>query len=182
MAGISHQSLPDFFLRLSSLCPSWLPVGSVSQAGLLRFVLFCLFFLTSQCWKLQQPPTATVLLQAAGRMHIRRREGVRMCSWSDRGPSWVKVKCLSVQDCDSCPSLQGKLNLSALPELKATPSYCSTRALGSVCLTRFSVLGVSLHFHSTHASTPGMFHSSPRPSKSLGGKVKIKHTVYFVEV
>lgn len=67
MAGISHQSLPDFFLRLSSLCPSWLPVGSVSQAGLLRFVLFCLFFFNfsvleaaatsdsnspaSSCWK-----------------------------------------------------------------------------------------------------------------------------------
>lgn len=92
--------LPPPFLILSFMAACW----TFSQAVLLC-VCGLFFFFSLLCAGSCFPPPQ-VLLETAG-AHERFRV---------RGNVQSEIKRLSVQDCESCPSIQGKLSLSALPE------------------------------------------------------------------
>lgn len=167
-SGISHQPWPDFFLLPSSLCPSWLR-GEVFSLAVRWFSLLYVASLqseSSQCWK--NAPE-------------RERE------WRN-----VQLVCLRAQQSESknvclfrivTPAPLYRENSAYLFSLskKATPSYCSTQAYYSTCLSHFVGLGVSMHSSSTHPSSPGKIHSSlpcPLPTQALEERWELHATFY----
>lgn len=104
---IPHQSWPDFFLLLSSLCPSWRRVQGCLTLFLWVFKNFSVLEATS------------LLSRARYRRRkctteAQRQSGAVRLGLPVSPAEWSESYRLSFQDCDSC--LQSKLSLSALPE------------------------------------------------------------------
>lgn len=134
IAGISHQPWPDFFLLLSSFCPSWLRVELFLKLSSCVCVLCA-----GSCL-----PLSSLAWNRWKSAHERDRVRGNVQSESKRLFRIVT------------PAPLYKANSAYLLCLskKATPSYCYTNDSLLGFLLHFVGLGVSMHSGSTHSSSP----------------------------
>lgn len=166
IAGISHQPWPDFFLLLSSFCPSWLRVELFLELS----SCVCVFSVL----EVASPPQ--VLLETAGRVHTRGTEWEGMCR--------VKVNDCLFRIVTPAPLYKANSAYLLCLSKKATPSYCYTHdsLLGFLSHTLLDWVCLCIQALLT-LPPPAMFHPTlPPPSINAGGKVGIKHAVCLVVV